>query len=110
MKKHSARKLSCLMVFMQEDGFRLRSKTVELGYWRKHPNLHGYICQRRTKTTSLGRSKRTSVRSGGGLPRGPSSAWSSGFGGGGGLIGGAGTALALFEPVTVAVHLEDVRR
>ena len=29
----------------QEDGFRLRSKTLELGYWRKHPNLHGYIVQ-----------------------------------------------------------------
>jgi hypothetical protein len=30
---------------LQEDGFRLRSKTVELAYWRKHPNLHGYIVQ-----------------------------------------------------------------
>jgi len=30
---------------LQEDGFRLRSKTLELGYWRKHPNLHGYIVQ-----------------------------------------------------------------
>jgi hypothetical protein len=29
----------------QEDGFRLRSKTLELGYWRKHPNLHGYIVE-----------------------------------------------------------------
>jgi len=29
----------------QEDGFPLRSKTLELGYWRKHPNLHGYIVQ-----------------------------------------------------------------
>lgn len=26
-----------------EDGFRLKEKTLELGYWRKHPNLHGYI-------------------------------------------------------------------
>jgi hypothetical protein len=26
-----------------EDGFRLRGKILELGYWRKHPNLHGYI-------------------------------------------------------------------
>ena len=26
-----------------EDGFRLKSKDLELGYWRKHPNLHGYI-------------------------------------------------------------------
>lgn len=30
---------------LKEDGFRLRSKSVELGYWRKHPNLHGYIVQ-----------------------------------------------------------------
>ena len=30
---------------LQEDGFRLRSRTLELGYWRKHPNLHGYIVQ-----------------------------------------------------------------
>ena len=27
----------------REDGYRLKTKTVELGYWRKHPNLHGYI-------------------------------------------------------------------
>ena len=26
-----------------EDGFKLKTKTIELGYWRKHPNLHGYI-------------------------------------------------------------------
>lgn len=26
-----------------EDGFPLTSKLVRLGYWRKHPNLHGYI-------------------------------------------------------------------
>ena len=30
---------------LEEDGFRLGSKTLELGYWRKHPNLHGYIVQ-----------------------------------------------------------------
>jgi hypothetical protein len=30
---------------LQEEGFRLRTKTLELGYWRKHPNLHGYIVQ-----------------------------------------------------------------
>src|ERR1019366_4393186 len=29
-------------------------------------------------------------------------------GGGGGLIVGAGTVLALFEPVAVAIHLEDM--
>lgn len=26
-----------------EDGFRVKWKVLELGYWRKHPNLHGYI-------------------------------------------------------------------
>lgn len=26
-----------------EDGYRLTNKTLRLGYWRKHPNLHGYI-------------------------------------------------------------------
>jgi len=30
---------------VMEDGFKLREKTLELGYWRKHPNLHGYIVQ-----------------------------------------------------------------
>ena len=35
------------------------------------------------------------------------SSWSS-FGGVGGLIVSAGTVLALFEPVTVAVHFEDM--
>ena len=28
-----------------EDGFRLQEKTLELGYWRKHPDLHGFIVQ-----------------------------------------------------------------
>jgi hypothetical protein len=28
---------------LQEHGFPLRSKSFELGYWRKHPDLHGYI-------------------------------------------------------------------
>ena len=28
-----------------EDGFELKEKTLRLGYWRKHPNLHGYIVQ-----------------------------------------------------------------
>lgn len=28
-----------------EDGFELKEKILELGYWRKHPNLHGYIVQ-----------------------------------------------------------------
>jgi hypothetical protein len=30
---------------LQEDGFPLTCKYFELGYWRKHPNLHGYIVQ-----------------------------------------------------------------
>lgn len=25
------------------DGFELSSSSLSLGYWRKHPNLHGYI-------------------------------------------------------------------
>lgn len=25
------------------DGFEIKSTTVDLGQWRKHPNLHGYI-------------------------------------------------------------------
>jgi hypothetical protein len=28
-----------------EDGFPVKTKILELGYWRKHPNLHGYIVQ-----------------------------------------------------------------
>jgi len=28
-----------------EDGFRVKSRQLELGYWRKHPDLHGYIIQ-----------------------------------------------------------------
>lgn len=28
-----------------EDGFKIKEVTLELGYWRKHPNLHGYIVQ-----------------------------------------------------------------
>ena len=27
----------------KEDGLDVRSLRVKLGYWRKHPNLHGYI-------------------------------------------------------------------
>lgn len=26
-----------------EDGYPVQSMELELGYWRKHPNLHGYI-------------------------------------------------------------------
>lgn len=29
----------------KEDGFRVKGKTIALGYWRKHPNLHGYIVE-----------------------------------------------------------------
>lgn len=27
----------------KEDGFPVSKKELELGYWRKHPNLHGFI-------------------------------------------------------------------
>lgn len=27
----------------KEDGFRIKEKILQLGYWRKHPNLHGYL-------------------------------------------------------------------
>jgi len=30
---------------LREDGFRVESINLELGYWRKHPDLHGYIVQ-----------------------------------------------------------------
>lgn len=30
---------------MVEDGFEVEGKDLEAGYWRKHPNLHGYIVQ-----------------------------------------------------------------
>jgi hypothetical protein len=26
-----------------EDGCKIKNIDIELGYWRKHPNLHGYI-------------------------------------------------------------------
>lgn len=26
-----------------EDSFKVTDKTLQLGYWRKHPNLHGFI-------------------------------------------------------------------
>lgn len=29
----------------KRDGFEVRETILELGYWRKHPNLHGYIVQ-----------------------------------------------------------------
>jgi hypothetical protein len=28
---------------LMEDGYRVKEKILEIGYWRKHPNLHGYI-------------------------------------------------------------------
>jgi len=27
----------------KEDGFEVARRELELGYWRKHPNLHGFI-------------------------------------------------------------------
>lgn len=29
----------------KEDGFEINKIELELGYWRKHPNLHGFIVQ-----------------------------------------------------------------
>lgn len=29
----------------QEDGYTVSAVTLDLGYWRKHPNLHGYIVE-----------------------------------------------------------------
>jgi hypothetical protein len=31
---------------LMEDGFKVSRKILELGYWRKHPNLHGYIVKK----------------------------------------------------------------
>ena len=28
---------------LERDGYRVKGETLALGYWRKHPNLHGYI-------------------------------------------------------------------
>jgi len=28
---------------VQEDGFDVIQKDLDIGYWRKHPNLHGFI-------------------------------------------------------------------
>jgi hypothetical protein len=28
-----------------EDGFRLKEQTYQIGYWRKHPDLHGFIIE-----------------------------------------------------------------
>jgi hypothetical protein len=28
---------------LREDGYEIKSRTLRLGYWRKHPDLHGYI-------------------------------------------------------------------
>lgn len=30
---------------MNEDGDPVSEERIELGYWRKHPNLHGYIVE-----------------------------------------------------------------
>jgi hypothetical protein len=27
----------------REDGYPVKTRTLCLGYWRKHPNLHGYV-------------------------------------------------------------------
>jgi len=28
-----------------EDGYRVKGRNLDLGYWRKHPNLHGFIVE-----------------------------------------------------------------
>ena len=28
---------------LTEDGFEVTDKNLELGYWREHPDLHGFI-------------------------------------------------------------------
>ena len=28
---------------LRDDGYEIKSRTLRLGYWRKHPDLHGYI-------------------------------------------------------------------
>jgi hypothetical protein len=30
---------------LSEDGFRVKGRQLELGYWRKHPNLHDFIVE-----------------------------------------------------------------
>lgn len=30
---------------LMEDGFRLSRRILQLGYWRKHPDLHGFIAK-----------------------------------------------------------------
>ncbi len=30
---------------LDDEGYEIHSTEVELGYWRKHPNLHGYIVE-----------------------------------------------------------------
>lgn len=29
-----------------EDGFEVSERTLDIGYWRKHPNLHGFIVEK----------------------------------------------------------------
>jgi len=36
---------SDMPVLPQSGGFPVQEFSVELGYWRKHPNLHGFIVQ-----------------------------------------------------------------
>ena len=31
---------------LTEDGYRVKGRELEIGYWRKHPDLHGYIVHR----------------------------------------------------------------
>jgi hypothetical protein len=66
-------------------------------------------CQRRTKNCiSRPEQKYISKRRKKASRAGPCCVSRSGFGGVGGLGISAGAALTVFEPATVAIHLEDV--
>jgi len=45
-EKHLPRDFNDPEKNVKEDGFRLVSKKLDLAYWRKHPNLHGFIVQK----------------------------------------------------------------
>lgn len=38
-------RLYCYENSEKVDGYEVSEKELELGYWRKHPDLHGYIVQ-----------------------------------------------------------------
>ena len=44
-RKHPVRYYEAPEKQRREDGYRVSNLELELGYWRKHPDLHGYIVQ-----------------------------------------------------------------